>query len=231
MTPQDIRKQIQDIFARVISTNLSVKQFSPIEKTLAGGGVSIGSLSLDSISLKNWPYQDIYSDLDANNSYHIKLADGGLIIFQYTFDSHDNLTKHRLCFFPSFVLPTIEEAPYLYEHDELYGDILLNKIVRFPIRFDFDSSAHVDVDHPVSHFTLGQYENCRIPVNGAVSPNTFLMFVLRNFYARSYRRNKNRFDRRIHSINSVSTITDAERRISHLVNGRYPPVLPSERLL
>ena len=33
-----------------------------------------------------------------------------------------------------------------------------------------------------SHLTLGQYENCRIPVSLAVSPYQFMEFILRNFY-------------------------------------------------
>ncbi|KAF7962099.1 hypothetical protein AWV80_25830 [Cupriavidus sp. UYMU48A] len=201
----------------MIVTNLSVKQFYPKEKDdLLDGGLKIGGLPLGSISLRDVPYKEVYTEIESNDGYHIKLCDGGLIIFQYTFDKEERLLKHRLCYFPSFVLPTVEEAPHLYESDELYGDVILKRLVRFPIRFDFDPGAHIDVDHPVSHLTLGQFENCRIPVGGAVSPNAFVMFILRNFYYRSYRKNKNQFDKKPHHIPITHTITDAERRISHL---------------
>lgn len=220
MTPQSIRQQLRDIYSRLISTNLSVKQFYPKEHNLLGGGVSIGSFPLGSITLRDVSYEEIYAEIEMNDGYHIKLPDGGLLIFQYIFGSGDVLAKHRLSYFPSPILPTVDEAPHLYENDELYGDIIQKKLIRFPIRFDYDPGNHRDVDHPASHLTLGQYENCRIPVDGAVSPNAFVLFMLRNFYSRSYRKNKNKLDKRPHHIPATSTLTNAERRISHFVNGR-----------
>lgn len=220
MTPQGVRQQLAEVYSRLISTNLSVKQFYLKEQSLVGGGVSIGSLPLGSISLRDISYEEIYTEIERNDGYHIKLPDGGLLIFQYTFDGKGTLKKHRLCYFPSSILPNVDEAPHLYEQDELYGDVVLKKLVRFPIRFDYDPGAHIEVEHPKSHLTLGQYENCRIPVDGAVSPNAFVMFLLRNFYSRLYRKNKNRLDKKPHHIPAMTTITDAERNISHFMNGR-----------
>lgn len=34
--------------------------------------------------------------------------------------------------------------------------------------------------------TLGQYENCRIPAYGPISPEIFMEFVLENFYNTYY---------------------------------------------
>ena len=82
MTPQDVRKQLQDIYSRLISTNLSVRQFYPKEHSLIGGGVGIGSLPLGSISLRDVSYEAIYTEIETNDSYHIKFPDGGLLIFQ-----------------------------------------------------------------------------------------------------------------------------------------------------
>lgn len=220
MTLQGVRQQLQDVYSRLILTNLSVKQFHPKEQMLPGGGLSIGSLPLGSISLRNVSYEQIYTEIESKDGYHIKLPDGGLLIFQYTFDGDGVLTRHRLCYFPSFVLPTVDEAPYLYENDELYGDVILKKLVRFPIRFDYDPGAHKDVVHPKSHLTLGQYENCRIPIDGAVSPNAFVMFLLRNFYSNSYRKRKNTLDKKSHHIPAMSTLTIEERRIAHFITGR-----------
>lgn len=220
MTPQGVRSQLKDVYFRLISTNLSVKQFHPKEQGLSDGGIRIGSLPVSSISLRDFPYEQIYTEIESNDSYHIKLPDGGLLVFQYTFDGEDVLTKHRLCYFPSPDLPTVDEAPHLYENDELYGDIVLKRLVRFPIRFDFDPVSHKDVDHPKSHLTFGQYENCRIPVDAPISPNAFVLFLLRNFYARAYRKNKNTLDKRPHHIPCHPTITEAERRIAHFIGGR-----------
>lgn len=220
MTLEGVRNQLRDIFSRLIETNLSVKQFYPKEQHLVGGGICIGNLPLGSISLKDISYEEIYTEIESNDGYHIKLPDGGLLIFQYTFSGSGQIAKHRLCYFPSFELPTIDEAPHLYENDELYGDVVLKKLVRFPIRFDYDPDSHKDVEHPKSHLTLGQYENCRIPVNAAVSPNAFVMFLLRNFYSRSYRKNKNKLDKKPVPIQSMPTVTEAERRIAYFMIGR-----------
>lgn len=220
MTPQGVRQQLGEVYSRLIVTNLSVKQFYPKEQNLVGGGVSIGSLPLGSISLRDISYEEIYTDIERNDGYHIKLPDGGLLIFQYTFDGKGVLTKSRLCYFPSFDLPTVDQAPHLYENDELYGDVILKKLVRFPIRFDYDPGSHIEVEHPMSHLTLGQYENCRIPVEGAISPNAFVIFLLRNFYSHSYRRNKNQLEKKPHHIQAMNTLTNAERRISHFMSGR-----------
>jgi hypothetical protein len=219
MTPKAVRRQLGEVFDRLIGTNLSVKQFYPSEKTLRGGGVSIGSLALGAISLRDISYDDVYKDIESSDAYHIKLPDGGLLIFQYVFNKVGELEKHRLCYFPCFALPAIDEAPELYENDELYGDVVLKRLVRFPIRFDYDPKSHLDVDHPICHLTLGQYENCRIPVEGAVGPNAFVMFLLRNFYGRSYRKNKNALNRKAHFIPVTQSLTSAERRIAHFMTG------------
>ncbi len=216
MTPQIVEKQLRDIFNRMIESGLSVKQFYPKKGNFPDGKLSFGDIATASITLKNIAYSTIYRELDVNDGYHIRLPDGGLLIFQYTFNKKSELEKHRLAFFPSPTLPTIEEAPHLYENDELYGDILLDRIVRFPIRFDFDPENHKDILHPKSHMTLGQFDNCRVPILSAVSPSSFLIFVLRNFYHRSYIRHKNRFDKAFGHCPTDHSISSNERRISHM---------------
>jgi hypothetical protein len=208
--------QLNDVYARTIQTGLSVKQTFPANRSYPGGTSTIGDLTTTAGSLKDIPYAQIYEELETNEAYHIKVPDGGLLIFQYKF-SNSVLIKHRLAYFPSPVLPTFEEAPHLYEQDELFGDIVVNRLVRFPIRFDFDTKHYREVDHPKSHLTLGQFDGCRIPVATPVLPNTFLMFLLRNFYNRFYRRNMNKFNRRMQTMLLSDTITDLERKISHVV--------------
>ncbi|MFJ3318890.1 DUF2290 domain-containing protein [Herbaspirillum huttiense] len=227
MTPESVLAQMRELYSRAIASNLSVKQYFPSEKTtkIRIGEKSrvvrvIGDLASTS-ALKNVRYADIYADVHTKEAFHLKLPDGGLLAFQYIFDNETSeLVKHRLAYFPCDVLPTVEEAPELYAKDELFGDIVLHQLVRFPIRFDFDPDNHVDLVHPICHLTLGQYQDCRIPVAGPILPYTFLMFVLRNFYSRLYLRHKNLFDKRIPYVPLQFTITPSERRISHFVMGR-----------
>jgi hypothetical protein len=216
MSADTTGQQIREMIGRLIEAGLSVRQFYPSDRAGPGGLRRIGDLA-SAGSMKNVPYADVYRELDEHDSYHVKLPDGALVTFQYTFSPNDVILKHRLSFFPPQTLPTVEEAPLLYENDELYGDILANRIVRFPIRFDFDPASARQVVHPASHMTVGQFENCRIPVSRPVEPASFVLFLLRNFYFRSYKRNKNLFDRGYKRAAFDVCLEDGERRIPHLV--------------
>jgi len=216
MVADMIGAEIREVLARLITAGLSVQQYVPSIKEGGAGSVRIGDLPVASAAMKNTPYQTIYESLESNASFHAKLIDGGLLSFQYVV-APKFILGHRLSYFPSYTLPTVEEAPYLYENDELFAEIMLQRLVRFPIRFDFSPEQHVDVDHPQCHMTLGQFDSCRIPVTGPVGPHAFTLFILRNFYRRSYVRHKNVFDKRIKRVLMDPTITVAERRIAHLV--------------
>ncbi|WP_083457992.1 DUF2290 domain-containing protein [Herbaspirillum hiltneri] len=229
MTPAALLRQINALYSRAILSNLSVKQFMPTQKNssyVGGDGVVTPALLIGDLpstsALKNIAYADIYDDINLKDAYHIKLPDGGLISFQYIFElgGEEKLIKHRLAYFPCSVLPTIEEAPELYERDELFGDILMNRIVRFPIRIDYDPKNHKEVFHPKCHLTLGQFQECRIPIAAPVMPYVFLLFVVRNFYSRLYKHNMNIFEKRMPYVPLDFTITESERRISHFVMGR-----------
>jgi hypothetical protein len=62
--------------------------------------------------------------------------------------------------------------------------------------------------------TLGQYPNCRIPVNAPISPTRFIKFVLRNFYYTAFHAGN------LETIDSTfkfgETLTVAERAIMHV---------------
>ena len=66
----------------------------------------------------------------------------------------------------------------------MYADIISRNIIPCPIRFDFETRENVysEIDHPKSHLSLGQYQNCRIPVSAPITPLHFIQFILRNFY-------------------------------------------------
>jgi hypothetical protein len=219
MSPDGVRQQVEDFIQRLIKASLSAKQFYPSVRSV-GDAVVIGRPQSTAIALRDVAYEDVYREIDSNDAYDVKLVDGGLLIFQYQFNATDMLAQHRLAYFPSPTLPTIDDAPDLYEQDELYGDIVARRLVRFPIRFDYAPAQRADVVHPASHMTLGQYENCRIPVAGPLGPVSFGTFIIRNFYCRAYTRHKNKFDRRASKLERIETISEAERRISHFVHGR-----------
>jgi len=217
MSADLIATNLTDVLSRLIAAGLSVQQVFPSQRTLKDGVVSIGDLPLSSAALKNTSYQTIYQEIEQNHAFHAKLIDGGLLIFQYKVTANGEILQHRLAYFPAPLLPTMEEAPALYENDELFADIVLERLVRFPIRFDFAPAQFIELQHPKSHLTLGQFEGCRIPVTGPIGPHAFMLFLVRNFYSRAYFRRRNIFEKKFKAINFPHSITDAERKISHLV--------------
>lgn len=100
--------------------------------------------------------------------------------------------------------------------DEIYADVVARSIVPFPLRFDFDArdGVHVELTHPKSHLTLGQYENCRIPLSSALTPFWFVDFVLRNFYHTAF----NKYAAQLPTFTEVflESILAAERRVIHV---------------
>jgi hypothetical protein len=151
--------------------------------------ISYAGLTNLSVVLKNIPYEAVYAELLKSQSYNIRMLDGALIQLMYRFES-DTVRSHRLAFFPAPNLAEFQNNPDLYEMDEIYADVIARNIVVFPLRFDFESSddAYRELDHPRSHLTLGQYQNCRIPVSAPVTPFLFIDFILRNFYNTAHRK-------------------------------------------
>ena len=214
ITPDNIRNQVQKITEDLIACSLSVDQQFPSIRVNAGETrVDFGRADL-SIALKNVEYQKIYDELSQLRSYNFKMIDGALVQIMYIFID-DVLRCHRLAFFPSPYLEEYQNNAEIYDLDELYADIIKKSIVPFPIRFDFDcrEDVVVEVTHPHSHLTLGQYQNCRIPVSAPLTPYVFVLFILRNFYNTAF----SAYSDTITPFNATfeETITNEEKRLSH----------------
>jgi hypothetical protein len=55
-----------------------------------------------------------------------------------------------------------------------------NLLLKSPIRFDYAPGAAADY-HPASHITLND-PSCRIPARAPLNFDTFMKFILENFY-------------------------------------------------
>lgn len=216
-TPESIRNQVQQLTEDLISLSLCNHQNFPSIRDTAGHTKEIG-FSHDndlSIVLKNLPYKEIYDELERVEAYNLKMIDGALIQMSYRFINGD-LSSHRLAFYPSPNLEEYQNNPEIYENDEMYADIIKKNVVPFPLRFDYDSreGVTVELDHPLSHLTLGQYANCRIPVSSPLTPFTFISFILRNFYNTAYLE----FCEKIRQFNDAfpETILGEERNVIHI---------------
>ena len=185
-TIAEVRQEIYDLTGAMIEVGLSVDQNFPSEKVFPGENGPLTELSISgsdeiSVALKHRPYPETYTALKESRAYNIRMIDGALLQMRYRFEEQ-RLVKHILAFYPSPDLLEYQNDPELYELEVLYADVIRKDVVTTPIRFDFDEGAFKELIHPKSHFTIGQYKNCRIPVLTAMTPFRFINFVLRAFY-------------------------------------------------
>lgn len=208
MTPADVITSISHITSELIRNGLSDAQNYP-SKTKNGSQTSINYSGFKdvSIALKNVSYSEIYKHMEKERQFNIKMLDGGLLQLLYTFEKN-SLIKHRLCYFPSPSFETFQNEPDIYlDESQIYADVTQRSILPVPMRFDFSPADAEPVDHPASHLTLGQYKNCRIPVNSPLCPSTFVNFVIKSFYFNAKYKMPKIFDQK----QFEATLHDAEK--------------------
>lgn len=217
LTINQTLQQTKWIISKLIEIGLSSDQNFPYrDKNI----ITFSGANYYSIALRtNKSYQEIYDGLKMNRAFLIQMVDGALIQMEYEFQKHQ-LTRHRLAFFSSPYLEEFQNNPDVYYEDEMYADVIQKNIVSFPIRFDFDISddLHEPLSHPKSHLTLGQYQNCRIPVTAPLTPYHFIDFILRNFYHTAFRSKKKTFAALIPAAKGMfpESITEEERGVVHI---------------
>ncbi|CAN1209103.1 DUF2290 domain-containing protein [Tumidithrix helvetica PCC 7403] len=211
---QSILNQIKIITEKLILVGLSESQNFPSTSSEEGmiNKISYSGIKNLAITLKNIEYIEVYEELDKNRDYNIKMIDGALLQFLYTYKSSE-LISHRLAFFPSPFLHNFQNEPEIYETDDIYADIIAKNILPVPIRFDYDPDNFIDLEHPNCHLTLGQFKNCRIPVSAPITPNTFISFILRSFYNTAFTKFTDKLD--FSGDLFDDTITIAEKKVLH----------------
>ena len=203
--------------ADLIALSLCDRQNFPSLRELGNGlhEVGIGDNGNLSFALKNTSYHDIYSELERTQTYNLRMLDGALIHMMYRF-RNNKVEAHHLAFYPSPFLDEFQNNPEVYIDDEIYAEVISKNIVPFPLRFDFDCRDDVfrEIEHPKSHLTLGQYQNCRIPVSAPLTPHLFIGFILRNFYNTAYKKFCSKLSNFSHRFDR--SITDPEKNLIHI---------------
>lgn len=220
MKPKKTLKQLQQITVKMVALGLCNDQNFVSTHGRVGGNfeITVNNATSVSVALKNIAYRDIYRELDKGRCFNLKMLDGALLALRYRFRGGE-VCEHSLSYFPSPDLEHFQNDSEIYRSDEVYADVIGRDIVPFPVRFDFSDEAgrFVEVHHPYSHLTLGQYRNCRIPVCSPLSPFTFVGFILRNFYNTAFCK----YSDEIPSGDLLfeNTISANEREIPHIVLG------------
>jgi hypothetical protein len=212
----EIFRQIERLTEVLVGLSLCNHQNFPAKRNLPHGFCEIGISNHVDISstLKNISYHEIYTELVRTQTYNLKMPDGAFVQMLYRFKD-DLIESHRLAFFPSSTLDAFQNNPEIYLEDEIYADIVARNIVPFPLRFDFDNNDFIEIDHPKSHITLGQYKNCRIPVSSPLTPYQFILFILRNFYNTAFLKYSDKINLSESSI-FKETIADSEKKIIYV---------------
>ena len=215
-TPDEIVTQINRLIGQLIEVGLADRQNAAYRR----GNTDAIEVTFEgawnvAVAMKHLDYAEIYNQLIDSGAYNMVMLDGALIQLMYSY-FRGALQKHRLAFFPSPSLEVFQNDPTVYTSQEIYADVVAKNIVHFPIRFDYDSSDTIfrELDHPKSHLTLGQYENCRIPVTGPLTPHRFIDFIVRNFYHTGFHQYAEKLNVSIHSFDE--SISPSERDIVHI---------------
>jgi hypothetical protein len=216
---RQVKRQIDGIVSHLVSVGLSDDQNFAIERNIGGViEITFPNAEQSVVALKRRVYRDIYDHLAAARCFTVRLPDGALLQMMYTFEG-EHLRRHRLAFFPSPYLERYQNDPDVYEVEEVFAEVVSKSVVPFPLRFDFVASAGSGVSiegihHPASHLTLGQYKNCRIPVNCALTPYWFVHFILSNLYHTAFRRYADRLP--VSAATFGENIASRDRRVVYV---------------
>ncbi len=209
--------QINQLTSWLIQNRFSDDENFPFTRQLVDGTIEItfeGHRYVN-IAMKNRSYQEIYEEFTSERVYNVKMLDGALIQLMYQIRD-DEIIRHRLAMFPSPDLELFRNEPEVYLVDDIYADVVARNVFPTPVRFDFDSALNEaqQQSHPFSHLTLGQFENCRIPVSSALTPFWFIHFVLSNFYNTAF---TNHAGLPSFALALPESIREDERNVVHLV--------------
>ena len=217
-SPSHIEREINETIRYLIRTGLSVDQQEAYVNSPTPSFAEVtfpNALHVKTVDRVE-DYVGSYVELLRARSFNVKMIDGALIQMMYEY-RNGSIAKHRLSFYSSPNVEQFQNAETLYLEDEIDLDVIENFVTPFVFRFDFDSTIDTEtrMPHPSSHFTMADYENCRIAVSGPLTPCLFLNFVIANFYdtaEHNYSSGMPRFNARF-----ANTVRDEEMDAIHIV--------------
>lgn len=140
-------------------------------------------------------YLEIYNTAIKNNDYDILLIDDSIL--QFSLEIRDGaIVQYRFAYYQNpRTYPTYNEflqsefnssedecgSAFLEEYEQVVCEALLNDCA-LPIRYDYDEKLYDPNFHYVSHLHIGHDNELRIGVDKILSPDVFVMFIIRNIY-------------------------------------------------
>ena len=186
--PPKIVKEIQKDIANTITelrTNHLLRDETGITITPQVGSAWNISYSTknDSGSIiydNNINYSRLINELLYNRQYTILFYDMGFIQAEF-YVRGNRIVKERLLFIKKHnVVWNRDEINNWEVNDEPWFEN--ENGIPIVFRVDYDPDNFEEMVHPNTHFTLSNYESCRIPIKGVVTFSEFVKFVMKNFY-------------------------------------------------
>jgi len=143
--------------------------------------------SSTSLMIPSLPKVDDYLGLVRSQNYSFLMQDGAAVQILYQYDGAQ-ITRHRLLYWPC-PFDAVEvfdyEIPVIDVFETLFlENVRTEAILRGLLRFDFAPDDAGEL-HPPSHLTLAA-PDCRVPVHAPLSFDTFMRFLLENFYPQAW---------------------------------------------
>jgi hypothetical protein len=130
-----------------------------------------------------------YLSILERQEYSYLMCDGGLIQIAFIYDGRQ-IDRHRLSYHPCpFAITRRDLSAFDGGLLDLIQNVFMseleeNLLLRSPIRFDYAPNATADF-HPASHLTVND-PSCRVPVRSLLQFDTFMKFILENFYIEAW---------------------------------------------
>ena len=149
---------------------------------------------------------ELYNCLLTNNQFNMEFSDGSILLFECIVEGA-NIIKQRIVYikpFEGFI--SDEDLLTSWENHQMEA---AQNMISFPvlIRIDYDYKNETE-HHPISHLTLSNIRNCRIPARGNVGIDRFIEFILQQ--------NFNIYDISIPKLSQVNTIRKEEESYMHI---------------
>ncbi len=150
---------------------------------------------------------ELYEVLHNANQFNFEFKDGSILLFECTIEGK-SIIKQRITYikpFNGYIRDDHETDTWeLYQSSD---ETTVNLSFPILIRIDYNRNEK-NADHPLSHLTLSNIKNCRIPIKANLSFDRFVEFILQQIF--------NIYDLSIPKINQEETIRTNEKNMIHL---------------
>lgn len=131
-------------------------------------------------------YEKQYLDLLCMHKFTFLMIDRTIIQCFYEF-KENKLIRQTMAFYQSPFDVPYQSAPIKYRGFEENFSEKKDTGALIMFRFEYNPKQFKEHAHPNVHFTLGDYNDCRIAVKSPLTLSDFFDYIIKNFYTPVYR--------------------------------------------